>query len=115
MIQPEQTATPDIGFVLFPNIKPTIATGSLFRDIDPEHLLWHLRQRGRPKAGAIDLDSTVVPQEAMRIPDEEVAVIKGFFELGVPLGIDSNAASESRGYRVELIALDLSERVGEDI
>jgi predicted HAD superfamily phosphohydrolase YqeG len=96
-------------------IKPTIATGAFFSDIDPERLIWQLRRRGPVKAGSIDLDSTIIPQNDMVPSEENMAIIRDFFELGVPLGINSNAGSEERGERVTAIAANLSERVGEDM
>jgi len=92
--------------------RPTIATNALFEDIDPERLLCRLQQFGPILAGSIDLDSTAIEQNERALSEKNMAVVRGFFELGVPLGIISNASGEKRHRRVYDIAHTISESVG---
>lgn len=95
-------------------LRPTIATGSIFAELDPERLAGQLKARGC-RAGTIDLDSTVVAQQDMQISPANISVIKGFFENDLPLGIDSNTGSELRDHRARSLADQMSNAVGEEV
>jgi HAD superfamily phosphatase (TIGR01668 family) len=90
-------------------VRPTVYTGGLFEDIDPERLLYEIgRLKRRPvKAVTVDIDSTMVAQRQPELSPKNLAVVKAFTEF-VPIGIISNAGSEVRDERAREIGRDIA-------
>ena len=97
-------------------LRPTIDTGCLFEELDPERVIYEAERRTGHSIGAVtaDLDGTQLPHFADRLSKKSLAVVSGLVEL-VPFGNMSNAGDAVRDRRARDITADTSEAVGKEI
>jgi HAD superfamily phosphatase (TIGR01668 family) len=90
------------------NLRPTISVASV-TEITPSVLSEVL-----PHVGGVvfDLDKTLVGQHEENIPQRHLDALLALRSAGLALGIISNASSETRTHRVQMMASSIGDVIG---